>query len=266
MDQPNTTQNASWSDYFELITGGLGCKYQYKDTSVVELPDDLPQPPSDYPVLFSNCHYLVNIDALAKWDTSNMTSTTGMFNHCRSLMDISPLRYWNLSNVTDMSYMFNCCYDLYDVSAITLWDISNVTNIQFIFNGCHKLPDVARIEVRDQATFDWFVDSYLLPPPLPEPVYDEQSGENDETIFETRMEEEEEVYEPWDESTMGPHPFPENENNSMITILPYPGQEYSYDTPYTTDDLSDSLNDDLMMTLTPNARRKFLESMKEDGY
>ena len=193
----------SWEDYFELSNGGLGEQYKYKDISVIELPDDLPQPPSDYPVSFSECHYLVNIDALAKWDTSKMTSTAGMFNHCHSLEDISPLRPWILSNVTNMSYMFNCCYALRDVSAITMWDVSKVTRMRFIFNGCHELPDFARLEVYDQQTFNCFVERYLLPLAVD---YFHAYNTDDEVI---EIEEEEEIKEEWDEETMGPHPFPD---------------------------------------------------------
>lgn len=203
------SQTTSWEDYFELNTGGLGRKYRYIDTSVVELPDNLPQPPSDYGVMFSGCHHLVNIDVLANWDTSNMTSTSGMFNHCRSLADISPLRYWNLSNVTDMSCMFNCCYELADVSAIKMWDISNVKRMRFIFNGCRKLPNFARLEVYDQQTFNCFVERYLWSLPTKCPAYYNQSDENIEPLLSPEIEEEEDYYEPWDETTMGPHPFPE---------------------------------------------------------
>ena len=190
MSLSSTTQKASWKEYFELKTGGLGLKYQYKDRTVIELPDDLPQPPSDYPVMFSGCHHLVNIEALAKWDASKMTSTTGMFNHCRSLVDISPLRYWNLSNVTDMSYMFNCCYELCDVSDIILWDISNVKHMQFVFNGCHKLSDTARIEVRDQRTFDYFIERYLREQTIFIPIDDDRYAKDTYQDISTEEEEE----------------------------------------------------------------------------
>ena len=212
MSQSNTTQSASWSDYFELTIGGLGPKYQYIDISVVELPDDLPQPPSDYPVRFSHCHHLVNIDALAKWDVSKMTSTKGMFNHCHALVDISPLRPWIMSNVTDMSYMFNCCYALYDVSAIITWDVSKVTRTRFIFNGCHELPNFARLEVYDQQTFNCFIERYLLPPIVD---YGPSYNTDDEII---KNEEEEEVREEWDEETMGPHPFPDAYSELIRTL------------------------------------------------
>lgn len=261
MDRSNTSQNAYWKEYFELTTGGLGRKYQYINTSVVTLPYDLPQPPSDYPVMFSGCHYLVNIDALAKWDTTNMTSTTGMFNHCHSLEDISPLRYWDLSNVTDMRYMFNCCYELADVSAIKMWDVPNVKHMRYIFNGCHKLPDFARFEVYDQHTFNYFVNRCLFPQ-LPQPIYYNQSSGGDEL----EMEEEEVYYEPWDETTMGPYPFPENDDSLTSTVLPYTEPKNTCDDSYQADDMSHSLYDDLLMTLTPERRRKLFKHIYEDDY
>ena len=173
------SNNLSWEHYFVKACGGLGIKYQYKDCSVVELPEDLPQPPSDYPVMFSGCHHLVNINALANWDASKMTKTTGMFNHCRSLKDISPLKYWDLSNVTDMSHMFNCCYLLSDVSAIISWDTSKVKQMKFIFNGCNELPDFARLEVYDQQTFNCFIERYLIDPITSIPTQHSDSNTDD---------------------------------------------------------------------------------------
>jgi surface protein len=190
----SSTTNLSWEHYFIKTRGGLGVKYQYKDLSVVELPEDLPQPPSDYPVMFSGCHHLVNIDALAKWDASTMTKTTGMFNHCRSLKDISPLKHWNMSNVTDMSHMFNCCYILNDVSAIISWDISKVKRMNCIFNGCNELPDFARLEVYDQQTFNGFIERYLIEPITSIPT--QNSNECSDALYTgTSIEEEEEEYE-----------------------------------------------------------------------
>ena len=227
MSQLSTTQNSSWEEYFEPKTGGLGRKYQYIDTAVVELPENLPQPPSDYPVMFSGCHHLVNIDTLAKWDASKITSTVGMFNHCRSLVDISPLKYWNMSNVTDMRSMFNCCYELRDVSALISWDISNVKHMKYIFNGCYELPDFARLEVYDQQTFNCFVNRYLSQIPAPYPHYPDQSTE-----------------------TSTP---------SVIT-------ENAYTNPYPVDDSSDSPCDALMISLTPEMACNLLGSEEEDGY
>ena len=262
----------------------MGKCYRYKDRTVTKLPNDLPQPPSDYPVSFSECHYLVNIDALAKWDASTMTNTAGMFNHCRSLVDISPLRQWIMSNVTDMSYMFNCCYALYDVSAIEMWDVSKVTKMRFIFNGCHELPDFARLEVYDQQTFNCFVERYLLPLIVDcGPSYN-----TDDEIIEI---EEEEVREDWNEETMGPHPFPNcylhdtqkqgccgeltvtiNQSNGnlddcsddddlMVTTTIVPDNDRYVPVPSDDDETS---NIDLSMTLTPEMIRRYLISSSED--
>ena len=234
-----TDSTPSWEDYFELSIGGLGKRYQYKDRTVTELPNDLPQPPSDYPVSFSECHYLVNIDALAKWDASTMTDMTGMFNHCHSLVDISPLRPWIMSNVTDMSYMFNCCYALYDVSAITMWDVSKVTRMRFIFNGCHELPVFARLEVYDQQTFNCFIERYLLSPIID---YGPSYNTDDEII---KNEEEEEVREEWDEETMGPHPFPGCYDSELTNTIDQPNGI-----------LDDYLDDDDLLLTTRALTRK----------
>ena len=236
--------NLSWEHYFIKTNGGLGVKYQYKDHSVVELPDDLPQPPSDFPIIFNGCHNLVNIDALAKWDTSKMTNTTGLFNHCRSLKDISPLKYWDLSKVTDMSYMFNCCYALKDVSAILSWDISSVKKMKYIFNGCNELPDFARLEVYDQQTFNCFIKRYLIEPPtahIPSTDYD-----FDDIYADTYVEEEEEE---WNEATMSPYPFP------VTRIKPPSDEETTNDSPGI---------DDLSITLAPGAISRYLHDISDD--
>ena len=263
MSQSSSTQKSSWSDYFKLTTGGLGRKYQYINTAVVELPENLPQPPSDYPVMFSGCHHLVNIDALAKWDASKITSTVGMFNHCRSLVDISPLKYWNMSNVTDMRSMFNCCYELSDVSALISWDISNVKHMKYIFNGCYELPDFARLEVYDQQTFNCFVNQYLIEPITH--VYAPPSDGDIEVLYPEYIEEEAEN-ESWDETTMGPYPFPANKDDLKETAGPREIPENSYTNPYPVDDSSDSPCDALMISLTPEMVCNLLGSEKEDGY
>ena len=245
--------NLSWEHYFIKTHGGLGVKYQYKDRTVVDLPSDLPQPPSDYPVIFSGCHHLVNIDALAKWDASTMTNTTGMFNHCRSLKDISPLRNWDLSNVTDMSHMFNCCYVLNDVSAILSWDISKVKRAKYIFNGCYELPDFARLEVYDQQTFNCFVERYLIEPT----TYIQSNDYNiDDLYYDMYIEEEEEEYKERDEVVMGPCLSPANDDNLTVTGVKYPSDEEM---------LSDSPElDDLSMTLAPGMIHPYLQDVSDD--
>ncbi len=261
MSQSTTTQIASWKDYFELTTGGLGRKYQYKDRAVIDLPADLPQPPSDYPVMFSGCHDLVNIEALAKWDASKMTSTTGMFNHCRSLVEISSLMDWDMSNVTDMSYMFNCCYALIDVRPIVSWDVSKVRRMMYIFNGCHELPKFARLEVYDQQTFNCFIERFLKEQPIPILI---DSDTDDDMYQDFSTEEEEDVYEEWNEATMGPYPFPENRDILTSTTLPSASPENTYADPESEDDLSMSICENLTMTLTPETVRKLFESEEDD--
>lgn len=152
---------ATWEDYFKLSTGGLGLKYQYKDTSVKVLPENLPMPPTDRGITFNGCHDLVDISALSDWDTTNITDMCCMFNHCHSLRDISPLKQWKTKNVTNMEYMFNCCRKLDDISPLSNWDVSNVTKMRFIFNGCHALPKEIYLEVHDSHKFSIAMDKYI---------------------------------------------------------------------------------------------------------
>ena len=65
------------------------------------------------------------------WDTSNVTSMSGMFSNATSFnQDIGS---WDISNVTSMDNMF------YNATAfnqdIGSWDTSNVSNISSMFNG-----------------------------------------------------------------------------------------------------------------------------------
>ncbi len=176
----------TWEDYFELSNGGLGLKYRYKDTSVKALPANLPMPPADRGIVFSNCHDLVDISALSEWDTSNLTDMCGMFNHCHSLRDISPLKQWETKNVTDMGYMFNCCRKLEDISPLYDWDISNVTKMRFIFNGCHALPREIHLDVHDSHEFSMVMDKYITPVMYPVTYYPDY--EEEECIFEDYLE------------------------------------------------------------------------------
>lgn len=78
-----------------------------------------------------------NLDALANWDTSNVTTMKNMFNGVRiidgqTITNFDFLNNWNVSKVTDMSDAFNVSYsqagdNLY--SFLANWDTSNVYNM-----------------------------------------------------------------------------------------------------------------------------------------
>ena len=153
----------TWESYFKLVNTGSGPRYQYIDTSVIALPEGLPMPPTNHRISFNACHKLIDISALAKWDTSNVTTMSCMFNHCYELQDISPIAEWDTSNVTDMSHMFNCCYKLDDITSLYYWNIARVKNMWFIFNGCHSLHNEARFGVNNTGEFSQFMDHYITP-------------------------------------------------------------------------------------------------------
>lgn len=172
----------SWTSFYELVNTGSGPRYQFIYTGITELPEGLPMPPNDHRISFNGCHKLVDISALADWDTSKLTSIEGMFNHCHELADISPIAKWDTSNVTNMSYLFNCCYKLNDISHLYHWNIGKVTKMRFIFNGCHSLPKEARFDINYPIEFSRFMDQFITP--ILYPVTYEEAIEEEEIIDE----------------------------------------------------------------------------------
>ena len=89
--------------------------------------------------MFSGCSSLTNLD-LSGLDVSNVTSMNAMFQGCSSLtnLDLSGL---NVSNVTGMNGMFAGCSSLtnLDLSGLKLF---NLTGMSGIFSGCINLVNL----------------------------------------------------------------------------------------------------------------------------
>ncbi len=90
-----------------------------------------------------------SLDAFENWDLSSAESIAGMFGTMHNLMDISALANWDTGNVIDMSYLFRSS-TLTDFSAISNWDTRNVKNLghMFLFAKDFTTIDVSNWDTR----------------------------------------------------------------------------------------------------------------------
>ena len=102
--------------------------------------------------MFDDCKALTSIPQL---DTSKVTSMESMFYNCSKLTSIPQL---DTSNVTNMSYMFYGCSLL---TSVPQMDTSKVTNMSYMFRSCSsltELPDFNCVKVTNfgtSSTYSW---------------------------------------------------------------------------------------------------------------
>ena len=89
--------------------------------------------------MFSNCSSLESLD-LSSFDTSNVTSLAGMFYYCTKLKQLD-LSNFDTSKVTTMKSTFNNCNSLEQLD-ISNFDTSNVTDMSYMFNYCNSLTEL----------------------------------------------------------------------------------------------------------------------------
>ena len=89
--------------------------------------------------MFKDCSSLISID-LSSLDTNNVTTIDSMFRNCSNLTSIN-LKGLNTSNVTDISLMFFGCSSLTSIDLSSL-DISNVTDATNMFRDCSNLTSI----------------------------------------------------------------------------------------------------------------------------
>ena len=82
--------------------------------------------------IFESANNLVDIEALASWDTSSATSLSSTFSRT-NISDIDDLAGWDTSNVTSMSYMFDGITSLNNIDGATNWITTKVAYIQGMF-------------------------------------------------------------------------------------------------------------------------------------
>lgn len=87
-----------------------------------------------------------NVDALSKWDVSNVNTILGTFYNCPDLTNIDGLSEWNTSSLVYMSIAFTKCRNLKNVNALGSWDTSKVTEARDVFNECSSLRDTSALQ------------------------------------------------------------------------------------------------------------------------
>ena len=91
--------------------------------------------------VFSECTNLTEINGLENWDTSNVTSLSGLFSQTK-VTKIEGVENWDTSNVKSLSALFNNCINLENVNFIKNWDLSKVTSMERTFSGCDSLTEI----------------------------------------------------------------------------------------------------------------------------
>ncbi len=82
---------------------------------------------------FYDMENVVQSDAIANLDISNLTNLDSMFEYCNDFnTDISG---WDTSNITSMESTFKSCYRFNQ--PIGSWNVSNVTSMPFLFYGAY---------------------------------------------------------------------------------------------------------------------------------
>ena len=73
--------------------------------------------------IFVDCHSLIHLPDISKWDVSNVKYMNGMFSLCYSLIDLPDISTWNFQNVISIKGMFNCCSSLKSLPDISKWNL-----------------------------------------------------------------------------------------------------------------------------------------------
>ena len=75
---------------------------------------------------------LIDISALASWNTQNVSTMHDLFDSCRSLVDISALANWSNKKLTDMvDILYTTAIN--DLTPLKNWDVSKISNFDSLF-------------------------------------------------------------------------------------------------------------------------------------
>jgi len=89
---------------------------------------------------FAGLSSLEDLNDVADWNSSNVTTMETMFRNDRSITSLEPLRNWDVSNVRSLGSVwsqgaFSFMSSIDDLSPLSNWDISNVEDLGFTFCG-----------------------------------------------------------------------------------------------------------------------------------
>ena len=116
-------------------------------TNLTGVSINLPTSCKDISNLFKDCAALGDLDFIANWDVSKITTLSRTFYGCKSVRTI-PVGNWNTSNVTSIYAVFQGCSSAENID-VSRWNTSKVTNASYAFNGCSQL---AVIDVSNWST------------------------------------------------------------------------------------------------------------------
>lgn len=122
------------------------------NASIKKLPSDI-LPPSTYNAFLTGCKNLIDVNALATMDSSNITSCTRMFHYCLALPQI-PL--FDTSKVTEMTYMFSGCSQLVTIPQL---NTSNVTTTNYMFQNCTTLETIPLLDFSKNRNVQYLLQS-----------------------------------------------------------------------------------------------------------
>ena len=153
-----------------IITGNVtNLAYMFESTNLLSIDDNLYYKENDITNMsnmFSNCTYLISIEAISKWEISNVKDISYLFTNCNNLESLPDISSWNVSNVSNMSYMFYNCSSLKNLPDISQWNVSNASNMSYMFYNCSsltKLPDISQWNVSNVSNMSYmFYNCYSL--------------------------------------------------------------------------------------------------------
>lgn len=89
------------------------------------------------------CHSgILNIDAVASWNTSNITNMMWLCNRAYYRYNLNFMANWNTKNVTRIDCAFDTCYHLNNIDVFSTLNWGNVDTMPYLFNSCSNLINV----------------------------------------------------------------------------------------------------------------------------
>ena len=115
---------------------------------------------TDYSYLFAYLPSSANIDYIANWDTSRVTSMIGMFYQNKTSIKQSYIENWDTSNVTDVSEMFGYCTNNNTYIDLSVLDFSKVNEVEnMLTNSNTDYIDVRNIKLPSVTSFGFMFNS-----------------------------------------------------------------------------------------------------------
>ena len=121
--------------------------------------------------MFHEAKQLVNISALASWDTSSATDMSNMLDHTpiANTNALETKQYpgkdyvsWDVSKVANLRSMFNSCESLVDISALASWNTSSVADLSLTFYNAGSLANISSLANWNTSSLTNFDSTFAL--------------------------------------------------------------------------------------------------------